>query len=139
MKLIINKKNSMESITLDLDATTGVRELLFILYSYRGKFYERFSFNEYQKFISIYECLLYGDRFKNKLLPGTHLADYQLVDPCYLTWEEFTESHCPLTHLSSERIDSRVYFWQANITPGEPKIENESLLLHTIENTPGTP
>ncbi|HHT0594218.1 TPA: hypothetical protein ACTXXA_002569 [Legionella anisa] len=133
MKLIINKKNSMELITLDLDATTAVHELLFILYGYRGKFYERFSFNEYQKFISIYECLLYGDRFKNKLLPGTHLADYQLEDPCYLTWEEFTESYY-FTHLGSDGIDSRVLFWQANMTSSKAKIEKESLLLHNNES-----
>ncbi|HHF7365984.1 TPA: hypothetical protein ACPSKY_001088 [Legionella bozemanae] len=133
MKLIINKKNSTESITLDLDATTAVHELLFILYGYRGKFYEHFSFSEYQKFIALYECLLYGDRFKNKLLPGTHLADYQLDDPCYLTWEEFIERHCP-THLSSNVVDSGVLFWQANTTSSKLKIARESSLGHNNEN-----
>ncbi|WP_276204716.1 hypothetical protein [Legionella parisiensis] len=101
--------------------------MLLILYGYRGKFYERFSFNEYQKFISLYECLLYGERFKNKLLPGTHLADYQLEDPCYLTWEEFTERH-PATHLGSDLINCGVLFWQAQMTPTQSKVEKDSLL-----------
>lgn len=122
MKLIINKKNRSESITLDIEATGSVNELFFILYAYRSKSYEHLSFSEYQKFISVYQCLLYGDQFKKKLLPGTNLADYQLEAPCYLTWEEFTENQCFLAHLES----SRVLFGQANRKQADkPEIEKE--------------
>lgn len=122
MKLIINKKNRAESITLDIEATGSVNELLIILYTYRSKSYEHLTFRDYQKFISVYQCLLYGDQFKKKLLAGTNLADYQLEDPCYLTWEEFTENQCLSTHLEGGRI----FLWQANMEQADkPEIEKE--------------
>lgn len=132
MKLIMNKKNSGDSITLDLESTAAVNELLLIHYSHRGKIYEQFSFADYQKFISVYQCLLYGDRFKNKLLPGTRLADYPLEDPCTLIWEEFTENRCLLAHIDPG--DSRVLFWQASTKASQPEIEKESLPVHGNNN-----
>ncbi|CAM2853122.1 Uncharacterised protein [Legionella steigerwaltii] len=129
MKLIINKKNSIESITLDLESSTTVNELLLILYDHRGKHYDHFSFSEYQKFISVYQRVLYGDRFKNKLLPGTHLTDYQLEDPCHLTWEEFTENQHHLAPIA-DSIDSRFLFWQADRNVGRLENEKESLPVH---------
>ncbi|WP_454782239.1 hypothetical protein [Legionella sp. WA2022007384] len=125
MKLIINKKNSGESVTLELESTTAVKDLLFILYSHRSKIYERFSFQEYQKYISVYQCLLYGDRFKNKLFPETILADYQLEDPCHLSWEEFTEARCLLSHI--EPKDNRVLFWQGSIRVSKSDLEEKAL------------
>ncbi|HAU1152676.1 TPA: hypothetical protein JBI12_12160 [Legionella pneumophila] len=121
MKLIINKKNRAESIALDVESTMTVNELLLILYTHRSKRYEPLSFSEYQKFISVYQCLLYGDQFINKLLPGTNLSDYRLEDPCHLTWEEFTEKQCLLADVEA----SRILLWQANKKAGKPEIEKE--------------
>ncbi|HAT1773497.1 TPA: lpg2539 family Dot/Icm T4SS effector [Legionella pneumophila] len=121
MKLIINKKNRAESMALDVEATTTVNELLLILYTHRSKRYEPLSFSEYQKFISVYQCLLYGDQFINKLLPGTNLADYQLEDPCHLTWEEFTEKQCLLADAEA----SRILLWQANKKASKPEMEKD--------------
>lgn len=114
MKLIMNKKNSAESISLDLESSTTVHDLLCILYEHRSKHYAHFTFLEYQKFISVYECVLYGERFKNKLLPGTNLADYKLEDPCSLVWEEFTENQC-----LDESIDRRLLFWKVDMNRAE--------------------
>ncbi|KTD04453.1 hypothetical protein OQJ19_08670 [Fluoribacter gormanii] len=125
MKLIMNKKNTGDSITLELEPTTTVKELLLILYDYRSKIYDRLSFNEYQKYISVYQCLLYGDRFKNKLLPETNLADYPLENPCYLTWEEFTEERCLSSH--NEPIGNKLLFWQDSMKPVTLEIEKEPL------------
>ena len=134
MKLIINKKNSGESVTLELESTTAVKELLFILYSHRSKIYDRFSFQEYQKYISVYQCLLYGDRFKNKLLPEATLADYGFVDPCYLTWEEATENRSFASHI--EPTGSRALFWQANIKPDKLEIEKQSTQISGMSTMP---
>ncbi|WP_276309326.1 hypothetical protein [Legionella qingyii] len=128
----MNKKNSGESITLELEPTTAIKELLFILYGYRSKIYDRFSFDEYQKYISVYQCLLYGERFKNKLLSETNLSDYQLEDPCYLTWEEFTEERSLSPHV--ELIDNKVLFWQAGTRPVTPEIEKESWSARSHDN-----
>ncbi|HAT8178688.1 TPA: hypothetical protein JA361_04260 [Legionella pneumophila] len=121
MKLIINKKNRAESIALDVESTATVNELLLILYTHRSKRYEPLSFSEYQKFISVYQCLLYGDQFINKLLPGTNLADYQLEDPCYLTWEEFTEKQ----HLLADLEARKLLLWQANMNVCKPESEKD--------------
>ena len=123
MKFKINKKNNAELITLDLDSTATVDELLLILYGYRSKRYEHLSFSEYQKFISVYQCFLYADRFKNQLLPGTNLVDYPLEDPCDLTWEEFSENQCLLVHTDS--ISDRLLFWQANVKSSDPEYNTE--------------
>ncbi|WP_454784578.1 hypothetical protein [Legionella sp. WA2024007413] len=134
MKFIINKKNSAETIVLTLEPTTTVKELLLILYTYRSKIYDHFSFKDYQKFISVYQCLLYGDRFKNKLLPKTNLADYGFEDPCYLTWEESTENR---NHTSEmEPTGNRALFWQANIKPDKLDIGKESYSMSARSTIP---
>ncbi|WP_322783948.1 hypothetical protein [Legionella sp. PATHC038] len=124
MKLIINKKNSAESITVDLQSSTAVNELMFILYARRSNNYEQCSFSEYQKFISVYQCVLYADRFKNKLLPDTHLSDYQLEDPCDLIWEEFPEEQCLL--VPHDDIDRRFLFWNPSTNTSRANIKKES-------------
>ncbi|KTC80700.1 hypothetical protein [Legionella cherrii] len=124
MKLIINKKNSAESITLDLQSSTAVNELMFLLYARRSNHYEQFSFSEYQKFISVYQCVLYADRFKNQLLSDTHLSDYQLEDPCHLIWEEFPEEQCLL--VPNDDRERRFLFWNPSTNASRAKIKKES-------------
>ncbi|KTD53783.1 hypothetical protein Lsan_4193 [Legionella santicrucis] len=114
MKFIITKKNSEDSITLNLEPTATVNDLFLGLYEYRSKSYRHLSFSEYQKYISIYQYFLYGDQFKKKWLPELPLADFQPKDPCYLTWEESPESQYLLTHNNLDSIRSSVLFWQAN-------------------------
>lgn len=125
MKFIINKKNTVNSITLDLESTATVNELFLALYEHRSKNYKYLSLTEYQKFISVYQCFLYGDPFRKKWLPDTNLADYELKDPCHLICEEFTEDQ--LTHESSYFLGSRALLWQSNVKP--EKSENEEDVL----------
>ncbi|KGP64122.1 hypothetical protein EP47_08250 [Legionella norrlandica] len=119
MKFIISKKNNPESITLDLESTATIDDLFLILYDSRSRNYAHLSFKEYQNFISVYYNLLYGDRFINKLLPGTNLSDYQLEEPCYLTWEEFAEEQCSLAHVEFNPMSGRFFLWQGNMEQNE--------------------
>lgn len=137
MKLIINKKYTSEEINLELDLETSVNRLFAILYSYRSKSYDHFSFNEYLQFISVYQCDLYAERFKNKFLANTKLSDYPLEDPCYLTWEEFTEKRHLFAHVESDRLGNKTLFWQTKL--GEPEITKESVLDSQDNQMPGKP
>lgn len=111
---------------------------MFLLYARRSNHYERFSFSEYQKFISVYQCVLYGDRFKNKLRAGTHLNDYQLEEPCHLIWEEFPEEQCLL--VSNDDTDRRFLFWNPSTNASGANIKKESFSddnpLHLPPNAP---
>jgi hypothetical protein len=123
MKIKINKKNTTESITLDLEPTANVDDLLLILYAHRSNSYEHLSFSEYQKFISVYQYSLYGEYFRNKLFPGTRFADSPLKEPYDLTWEECTENQYPLHHIDA--TGNKILFWQANMKSSEPECDNE--------------
>ena len=125
MKFILNKKNSMDSITLDLEPTATVNELFLALYEHRGERYKRLSFNAYQKLISVYQCFLYGDHFKKKWLLDTYLADYHPKDPCYLTWEESPENQYFFIHNNFDPIGNSVLFWQTNLNSQGLGIEED--------------
>ncbi|QEY51306.1 hypothetical protein [Legionella longbeachae] len=125
MKFIITKKNTVDSITFELEPTATVNDLFLALYEYRSKNYRHLSFSEYQKHISIYQYFLYGDQFKKKWLPDLPLTDFQPKDPCYLTWEEFTESQCLSTHNDFDPIGSSVLFWQASTKSNKFGIEED--------------
>lgn len=125
MKFIITKKNSADSITLNLEPTATVNDLFLALYEYRSKSYRHLSFSEYQKYISVYQYFLYGDQFKKKWLPDLPLVDFQPQDPCYLTWEESTESQYLLTGNNFEPRGSSVLFWQANTKSNKGEIDED--------------
>ncbi len=125
MKFILTKKNSVDSITLELEPTATVNDLFSALYEHRSKNYRHLSFSEYQKYISIYQYFLYGDQFKKKWLPDLPLADFEPKDPCYLTWEEFTERQYLLTHNNFDSMGSSVLFWQANTKSDKLEIEED--------------
>ena len=90
MKLGIYKKGCNEAITLNIESTASVCDLMQLLYEGRDALLEQVPFEEYQKVISLSIINLYSEHFETKLTPGTLLTDYAVDESSYITLDNFS-------------------------------------------------
>jgi hypothetical protein len=93
MKLEIHKKGCTEIVTLDIEPTASVSDLLTMLYEYREPLLEKVPLEVYQKVVVIHTVDLYSEHFVTKLEPGKLLADYSVNESSYVSLDNFTHDN----------------------------------------------
>ncbi|KTD33455.1 hypothetical protein Lmor_2006 [Legionella moravica] len=90
MKLEIHKTGCNETITLNIEPTATVCDLMRQLYDSRDALLEPVPFDAFQQVISVSSVNLYSEHFATKLVPGTPLADYALDESSYIILDNFS-------------------------------------------------
>ncbi|KTD54782.1 hypothetical protein [Legionella quateirensis] len=93
MKLGIYKNGCNETITLDIEPTASVCDLIQLLYEGRDALLEQVPFETYQQVISLNIVNLYSEHFVTQLVPGTMLTDYDLDESSYITMNNFSSDN----------------------------------------------
>ncbi|MBL7525099.1 hypothetical protein [Legionella bononiensis] len=90
MKLEIYKNGCNETITLNIEPTASVSELMQLLYEGRDALLEQVPFDTYQQVISLNIVNLYSEHFVTKLVPGTMLNEYDVDESSYITMDNYS-------------------------------------------------
>lgn len=135
MKLIINKKGAPDSITLDIELTATVKDLMLALYNVRGKLFEAITFDDYQKVITLYQYSLYGEQFKIEMSPEKNLSDYNITDLDSLILEESLHGKFKLVGDAVYSNNSRPFFWETKAE--KAPIDADDLVMVQACQQPG--
>lgn len=110
MKLEIHKKSCNEIISLEIEPTAAIDDVLAMLYAQREGILDNVPFNVYQNVVAVHLVDLYSEHYITRLKSGTLLSDYKLNESSYITLDDYT-------HDQFLALLNQVHFHESEVSP----------------------